>query len=93
MCRHNNASHTAESIAGAIGYIPVTMRQYVRHVVALPERHAEGEDTAYNDFDTLVLKDGVGVRRIIAEAAISLGRYASMTGTAYWSKPLMVLLS
>ncbi|KAF9701408.1 hypothetical protein EKO04_001159 [Ascochyta lentis] len=84
MCRHTNAPHTADSIAEAVSMIPVSMRQYIRHVIALPDARIEGEEQTYNDFDTIVLKGKASIHTIIAMAAVSLGRYASMSGTDYW---------
>jgi hypothetical protein len=92
MCRHKDAWHTAECMARAIGTIPATMRQYIRHVVALRTARTEGEGQTYNDFDTIVLKGKTSLHSIFAEAAVSLGRYASMTGTDYWSEYLYIIL-
>lgn len=84
MCRHENASKSAEGLADAIGKIPATMRQYIRHVIALPPARFESEQDTYNDFDTILLKGEVSLHSVIAEAAIGLGRHTSMTGMNYW---------
>lgn len=73
------------STARAIASIPVGMRQYLRHVVVLPEDNPESGPYFRNNFDSIVIKGKASFHNIIAAIAKSLGKYGAQQGNGYWS--------
>lgn len=59
------------------------MSQYVLHIVALPPARTVFEEQAYNYFNNVVLNCTASLHSSITEAAVSMGRYANLTGTNY----------
>ncbi|KAI4635454.1 uncharacterized protein J4E87_000405 [Alternaria ethzedia] len=90
MCRHKDAWYQPDLMEFYIGLIPVNMRRFNRHFIALPADDKGGRD-AYNDYDTIVWKGQASLHSIIAESAKSLGQYVGggfpiwSSGTLAWS--------
>ncbi|KAI4646625.1 hypothetical protein J4E93_004846 [Alternaria ventricosa] len=90
MCRHKDAWYQPDLMNFYIGLIPVNMRRFNRHFIALPADDKGGRDT-YNDYDTIVWKGQASLHNIIAESARSMGQYVGggfgiwSSGTLMWS--------
>jgi len=84
MCRHKDAWYQPDLMEFYIGLIPVNMRRFNRHFIALPGDDKGGPAT-YNDYDTIVFKGQASLHRIIAESAKSMGQYVG-GGFPIWSK-------
>ncbi|KAF1354147.1 hypothetical protein EJ07DRAFT_182801 [Lizonia empirigonia] len=73
---------------GKINFVCKDRFQYegydVEHVEMFQVQFVDSEEDTYNDFDTILLKGEASLHSVIAEAAIGLGRYASMIGMNYW---------
>jgi hypothetical protein len=57
-----------------IGLIPVNVRQFDRHFIALPADDEGGLGT-YNDYDSVVFKGQASLHGIIANSAKSMGNF------------------
>lgn len=91
MCRHKDAWYQPDLMNFYIGLIPVNMRRFNRHFIALPADDKGGRDT-YNDYDTIVWKGQASLHNIIAESARSMGQYVG-GGFGIWSKYLALYCS
>jgi hypothetical protein len=85
MCRHKSANRTADSMAHWMSLIPIGMRQYIRHVIALPAARQPNVVLSYNSFESIKIDDRATLHDFVAEAAIGLGRYTMQDGNGYWS--------
>jgi hypothetical protein len=81
MCRHAAAPWNASHMAAAIGLVPVNMRQYVRHVIALP---FDGGVEAYSQDDSVVVFGDAGLHGVLVEAAKGMGKWGMQDGNGYW---------
>jgi len=91
MCRHKDAWYQPDLMNFYIGLIPVNLRRFNRHFIALPADDKGGRDI-YNDYDTIVWKGQASLHNIIAESARSMGQYVG-GGFGIWSKYLALYCS
>jgi hypothetical protein len=91
MCRHKDAWYQAELMKFYIGLIPVNVRQFNRHFIALPADDKGGPDT-YNDYDSIVFKGQASLHNIIANSAKSMGKYTGegwpVWDTEWWARAI-----
>ncbi|KAG9193320.1 hypothetical protein G6011_03355 [Alternaria panax] len=87
MCRHKDAWYQAELMKFYISLIPVNVRQFNRHFIALPADDRGGPDT-YNDYDSILFKGQANFHSIVANSAKSMGKYTGegrpVWDTAWW---------
>ncbi|KAF2734739.1 hypothetical protein EJ04DRAFT_523440 [Polyplosphaeria fusca] len=74
MCRHKSAPYGMKTTSIIWGRVPVRLRSYIRHVIALPAK-INGLPEAINDNDNVVITGNARFSQILAAVGKSVDKY------------------